>query len=180
MNTLPTRLLIAVLCIVAATGSAGAFDPAGIDILRLRLGMSEADVVEVLAAQGNVGPGFQRGLRACSEEPAASCLASIAARTKDGMLTIRFSEASDTGQPLVMSIEYRLDGKGQNEPGMIRAAVLERFGQPSSMQPLAWCQRPGPAGLCLPEQARLTFDPLPNGASILLLSAGMPPRRPPH
>ncbi|HEY1934366.1 MAG TPA: hypothetical protein VGG99_20345, partial [Acetobacteraceae bacterium] len=125
-----TRLLAAGGMLLAVS-SAVAFDPLKTDILHLRLGMTEADVVAILARQGIAGAGLQREVRACARHSPALCVALIQARTGDGRLTISFGSANvETGQPAVVAIHYWLDGRQPGEPAMIRTSVLDRFGPP--------------------------------------------------
>jgi hypothetical protein len=79
----------------------------------------------------------------------------------------------------VSSILYRLDGRGPNEAQMIRTSVLDRFGDPSSLQPMSWCEHPGPTGACPTDQPRLVFELEPGTGCLLFLTADVaapPPR----
>src|SRR4051794_12011660 len=170
-----SRWLLAVGLLLLLAGRSEAFDAGSIDILTLRLGQSEDEVVARLADQGIGEARMQRQRHACPHDPAASCLTAIQARTRDGMLTISFGNpASRTASEdvSVHRIEYRLSGKGAGEPDMIRASVLNRFGEPSWRQPLAWCGRAARATGCPADQPRLTFEAGPGVSSLLPLTAG--------
>jgi hypothetical protein len=170
-----SRWLLTAGLLLLLAGRSEAFDAGSVDILTLRLGQSEDEVVARLADQGIGEARMQRQRHACPRNPAVICLAAIQARTRDGMLTITFGDAT-TGTAsdvvFVHRIEYRLSGKGAGEPDMIRASVLNRFGEPSWRQPLAWCGRAARATGCPADQPRLTFEAGPGVSSLLTLTAG--------
>jgi hypothetical protein len=114
-----------------------AFEPAGIDIIGLRLGMQENEVVATLARQGYVA----------SRTPAA-----ITANTLDGRLQVTLST-----QRGVTEINYAFRGYGAGEREKILEAMLTRFGEPDQAMPPTWCQAVSPAGNCPQVEASLTF-----------------------
>jgi hypothetical protein len=150
--------------------SAVAFNPRGVDILTLRLGMSVDDAIARLHAQGIPSAQIQRFSAPCVDEPLRLCVAKIVARTKDGELTIELTE-------LVRNIAYRFYGRAVGEAQMIRRAVLDRFGPPTSREPLTWCDPPNGSALCEAHRPRLTFVPEPDGGGTLSLVAGSAVRR---
>ena len=132
-----------------AAGPAHAYEAARADIIGLRLGMSESEVVAELAHQGY----------AAHHTPQA-----ITADTKDGRLQVVLSAAQG-----VTEISYVLYNRGAGAPGKIREAILSRFGDPNQATPPTWCRAVGRDGVCPPDQASLTFLP----ASLTLrLTAG--------
>lgn len=154
---------------------AAGFNARDADILKLRLGMGETEVIERLQYQGITGTALLQRGRVCPDRVGAACLTTIVARTGDGVLTIELADPLPEmvpSEPWVRSILYRLEGRLPGEPEMIRAAVLEHFGEPSSRQPLAWCEHPGPTGLCAADRPRLSLEPGPGTATLLLLTIG--------
>ena len=113
----------------------------GADIIGLRLGMSEADVVARLAHQGYV---------------VSSTLEAITANTMDGRLRIVLS--AERG---VTEISYAFYGRGAGAPAKIREAIIIRFGDPDQANPPTWCRAVGQDGICPRDQASLTFLPDP-------------------
>jgi hypothetical protein len=98
-------------------------------------------------------------------------------------LTIELADplpAMMPSQPWVSGILYRLDGRGAGEAEMIRASVLDRFGHPTSMHPMAWCERAGADGVCPADKPRLTFEPGPGVACRLFLTVGAAVPPPSH
>ena len=126
-----------------------AFEAAGADIIGLRLGMSESEVVAELARQGYV---------------AHTTPQAITADTKDGRLQVALS--AELG---VREISYALYDRGAGAPAKIRESILGRFGDPNQATPPTWCRAVGRDGICPADQASLTFLP----ASLTLrLTAG--------
>jgi hypothetical protein len=117
---------------------AWALDPAAADILTLRLGMTDAEVITRLDTQG---------------ARIARDGGTIRARTKDGDLRVAFD---DGGR--VSRIVYAFTGHGLNEAAAVREAVIERFGTPVAEAPLAWCRRPARDGACPADAPRLVFE----------------------
>jgi hypothetical protein len=160
---------------------AAALDPRDLDILRIRLGMGETAVSAHLAEQGITSVQRQAN-RACPVDAIAWCRTVIVARTRDGSLTIELADPMPGAvltEPWVSSILYRLDGRGPNESEMIRMSVLGRFGQPSSLRPMTWCEQPDPTGACPANRPHLVFEPGPDIGARLFLTAGLvlsPPR----
>lgn len=129
-----------------ATGSAWGFDATGVDIIGLRLGMPEPEVVARLAKQGYT-------VKATPE--------AILAKTLDGRLQIALSPSRG-----VTEIRYTFTGRDMDSPRKIREAVLVRFGDPNQATPPTWCRTVGPDGICPDNQASLTF--LPDELTLLL------------
>jgi hypothetical protein len=150
---------LALILIAFSLSPTWAFDPLRADILTLRLGMTEVEVVGHLAAQGLV---VTRGAR-CD---APDCPPSIEARTRDGTLLIDFASGGR-----VRRIANTFTGRGVNEDVIIRSAVVDHFGPPSAEAPLAWCRGPLLDGQCPLDQARLVFEPGTGVRGILTLAA---------
>lgn len=159
--------LLAIGFTLLAQGSAAALDPASIDILGFRLGMTRADVRAALTAQGSQDR-MQEERSPCPDAPTRACVSAVLVHTRDGLLTVRF-DAGSTGR--VRAIIYTLNGRGPGEPAIIRAAVADRFGRPDSLHPMAWCRQPMRAPSCPADQPRLSFEPQPDGTSVLTLSS---------
>jgi len=158
--------LLALGTALAATGSAQALNPASVDILGFRLGMSLRDVRAGLAAQGLAGRAHEVSAP-CAGAAEKRCVSAIRIRTADGVLTLRFGPGAEG---LVDTIVYALDGRGAGESAMIRSAVTDRFGRPNSLHPMAWCRPPIDASSCPRDRPRLTFESGPSGTSVLTLS----------
>jgi hypothetical protein len=156
------------LLLIACT--ALAFDPSAVDILTLRLGMTELQVIERLNAQGYVDPQLRRIDRPCPGHAAARCLAEIVARTRDGWLAIGFVGRT-AGTEVVDRIAYTFDARRPGEPDAIEASVLNRYGPPTIRQPMTWCDRLAAADRCSPNVARLSFGPGIAPARVLTLTA---------
>jgi hypothetical protein len=122
-----------------AAEPAHAFDAAGADIIGLRLGMSESEVVAELAHQGYAARPTQKA---------------ITANTKDGRLQVVLSAAQG-----VIEITYVLYDRGAGAPAKISEAILGRFGDPNQATPPTWCRAVGKDGICPADQASLTFLP---------------------
>ena len=116
-----------------------ALDATGTDIIGLRLGMPERQIVAVLQHQGF----------AVARDHGA-----LTARTRDGQLTIDLA-----ANGAVRQIRYVFTGHGAGEPQTIRASMLDRFGPPDQAIPMAWCQAARPNGTCPASRASLTFRP---------------------
>jgi hypothetical protein len=127
------------ITVMLAAAPAGAFDAAGADIIGLRLGMPEADVVAGLRQQG-FSIGRDHG--------------ALTARTRDGNLTIDL--AGDQG---VRQIRYVLASRASGEQEKIGGSIIDRFGMPDQAKPMAWCRAVGRDGFCPEDGASLTFQP---------------------
>ncbi len=136
------------MAVLLAAGPARAFDADGVDIIGLRLGMSEAAVIADLSRQGFT-------MHRTPE--------SITANTKDAQLSVLVS----AGQGLT-EIKYVFFGRGAGAPAKIREAVMIRFGDPDQATPPAWCKAVVPDGMCPKAQASLTF--WPDTLTLLLVS----------
>jgi hypothetical protein len=161
-----------VLCgLILPAGSALALDPHKADILRLRLGMTEPEVLAQLAEQGIVLGGSQAP---CTEGAEPRCQRQLVARTRDGALTIEFAARTPAVQPTTQRIRYRLQGRALGEATLVRGAMLDRFGPATSQEPLAWCiPQPDDPG-CAATRPRLTFEFINNYTSLLSLIEGEP------
>jgi hypothetical protein len=142
------EILLAIAFMSAAL-PAGAFDAAGADIIGLRLGMPEADVVAGLKQQGF---------------PIARDHGALTARTRDGTLTIDL-----TGDRGVRQIRYILAGRAGGEQEKIGISMIDRFGTPDQAKPMAWCRAIGRDGFCPEDGASLTYQP---DALTMILRAG--------
>lgn len=158
--------LLALGTVLAATGPAQALNPASVDILGFRLGMSLRDARAGLAAQGLAGRAHERGAP-CPGAAEKRCISAIRIRTADGVLTLQFGPGAAA---FIHTIVYALDGRGAGESAMIRSAVTDRFGRPNSLHPMAWCRLPTDAPSCPPDRPRLTFALEPDGTNVLTLS----------
>ena len=132
----PLTSTIAIATFLAA-GSAGAFEPAGADIIGLRLGMPEAGVVAGLTEQGYIA----------AQGPEA-----ITTTTKDGRLEVVMS--AERG---VTEITYVFFGRGTGAPIKIHDSIVLRFGNPDQAAPPTWCRAVGKDGICLANQASMTY-----------------------
>jgi hypothetical protein len=122
-----------------AAGSAHAFEAAGADIIGLRLGMSDVDVVAELATQGYALSRAQ-GL--------------ITSNTRDGRLRVVLS--AEHGVTEITYVFYR---RGVGGSAKLQDAIMTRFGDPNQAMPPTWCRAVGRNGLCPADQATLTFLP---------------------
>jgi hypothetical protein len=149
----PTRLA-SVLAVAAALAAppAAAWEVANIDIVGLRLGMSEAQVVATLVHQG-----YQ----------ANRTTNAITATTRDGQLRIELSTRRG-----VTEITYVLFNQGAGAPAKINESVLAQFGNPDQATPPTWCRAVRRDGVCPQDQAMLTF--LPSLLTIRLTAARDP------
>jgi hypothetical protein len=136
---------------VLATTPACAFDATGADIIGLRLGMPEVDLVAGLKRQGFL---------------VRQDKGTLTATTRDGQITVQF--AGDLG---AQEIRYVFTGRLAGEPEKIRASVIDRFGAPDQAKPMTWCRAVGHDGLCPDDHASLTFKP----ESVTLLLRGAQP-----
>lgn len=151
-----------------------ALDPCGIDILTLRLGMTEQDVRAHLTSQGISGALVRTEHHPCPRG-GGRCLNTIVARTKDGWLTIRFGAAVPGGGETIASIAYRFDELGPGEPAMIAASVINRFGPPVAAHPMVWCHHATQGGSCRDDQPRLVFESGPGiNSTLTLVNADAP------
>ena len=151
-----------------------ALDPCGIDILMLRLGMTEQDVRARLTSQGISGALVRTEHHPCPRG-GGPCVDAIVARTKDGWLTIRFGGAAAGGAETIGSITYRFDEHGPGEPAMIAASVINRFGPPVAAHPMVWCHHAPQGGSCREDRPRLVFQSGPGINSTLILTTADAP-----
>ena len=161
------RLLLAGAVLLAPLAAASAFDPRLVSILGLGLGMGRAEIAARLAAQGIPASRIREQCGPCTNDPAARCVTALTARTLDGDLLIGFVARAGPGTETVWRIAYTLAGRGASEPAMIRNAVMDQFGPPSSRDPPVWCARTGAAGCDPPDQPQLTWREGPGTSSTL-------------
>jgi hypothetical protein len=140
-----------------------ALNPLGVEILGLRLGMAAPEVISRLTNQGarDIIPG---------PAGASGIPASVKARTGDGNLLVEFAPAGEARR-----ITYTLNAHGANETELIRASVVDRFGDPATSTPLTWCRAPDSNGVCPPGLPVLTFKPGQDVTRILTLWNGKGP-----
>ena len=162
------RRVLSLLILILVSPAGWAIDPRAIDILTLRLGMTGAEVTARLAAQGVRAEAFNQA-EGERTDPQGGTLGTMSARTRDGVLTIRFDGAPGT-EPRVSRIAYQLGGRAPREGDMIQASAVNRFGAPDAMRPLTWCRNVTPDGACPMDQPRLTLEA--GSMNILTLSDG--------
>jgi hypothetical protein len=165
----PSLLLLAGLLMLCGVSPSAALDPRNVDILGLHLGMSRQDLIGRLAAQGIARSRIHEEAQSCATDPAASCVQTLAAPIPDGTLLIRFVVRAGPGSETVWSIAYTLAGRGAGEPEMIRNAVLDRFGPPTSNDPPVWCVPGSASGCSQPDQPQLMYNEGPGTSSTLTL-----------
>ncbi|WP_428490279.1 hypothetical protein [Rhodopila sp.] len=123
-----------------------AFDPAGVDIIGLRLGMQAPEVIACLGRQGykpNLTPTV------------------ITANTMDGRLQVILS--AERG---VTEVRYVFRGHGAGELALIPESVRARFGDPDQTKPPTWCRAVSSDGTCPGAEPSLTF--LPESLTLIL------------
>lgn len=140
----------ALLMVLVLGGPAWGFDPRAAEILALRLGMTSAEVSGKLRTQVQNVP----------EEKAGT----ITARTVDGEMRVDFSQDGR-----VHRITYTIFVHGTYEFPLIRAALVERYGQPSAPEPLAWCLTPS-SMRCPSDLPVLAFSTVGKEAAVLVLA----------
>jgi hypothetical protein len=136
MEALRPVLAIAILLIGLP---AYAFDASRADIIGLRLGMSDDEVVAALQRQGfalNRAHG------------------SMVSTTKDGQLIIDQVDGFGVSQ-----IRYTFKRNSPAVAEVLEASVIDHFGQPQRLKPMTWCQTRERDGLCRPDAASLTYLP---------------------
>jgi len=151
---------------ILAFRSAGALEPRGTDILTVRLGMTVAEVIGTLTAQGFAGAGLEIVRIPCREAPGTRCVSMVSTRTKDGAITVSFTDAS-----VVSAIVYRFDGKKPGEPEAILTSVRNRYGPATHDGPTTWCTLPPGVARCPDYQPRLMLQPA-SGTSLVLTLVG--------
>ena len=142
--------LVVAMVTLLGTVPCNAFDPSGVDIIGLRLGMPEAQIVLTMRQQGF----------AVAHDHGA-----LIATTRDGRLTVDLTDDRTAARIL-----YVFAGRGNGEPDKIRASVIDRFGPPAQAKPMRWCEKVGSDGLCPDTAASLMFAP---ESLSLLLRAGV-------
>jgi hypothetical protein len=159
-NIAPAMMMAALFA--AAPGHA--FDASGADVLGLRLGMAETEIVDRLARQGVP---VTRLIDPCEDHD--TCVSTLKASTRDGQLTISVSAGTGMKQ-----VQYMFRGRAMDEPATIKAAMSERFGRPDQQTPMRWCRTVAADGACLRQQATLTF--LPETLTMILKAGEAGPR----
>jgi hypothetical protein len=132
-------LACALLALLGAGSPGFAMDPAHADILGLRLGQSQTEVVDRLTRQG------------AALMPASD---GLAAKTRDGELEILLD-----GPRGVTQIRYAFNGRGVGEPSAIRTSILIRFGPPDQEHPMAWCKALDATAHCPADRPALIYAP---------------------
>lgn len=163
-------LSAALLLLLSCVAAAAALDPRSVDILGLRLGMTRQDLIGRLAAQGIARNRMTEEAVPCAADPNTSCVRALTVPAPDGILAIRFVGNAGPGSEIAWSIAYTLAGRGAGEPEMIRNAVLERFGPPTSRNPSVWCAIGSASGCSPPDQPQLMWREGPDTSSTLTLS----------
>lgn len=148
--------------------AAHAFDPRAVDIIAFRLGMTEEEVTAIIERQGFRDTTFRRRDTPCAASSSRRCVTTIEVRTKDGGLSFLFSAA--THEPTVERISYTFDGRKRNEPDALERAVVSRYGEPTVVAPMTWCDRRPGTGPCPAGAPRLTFEPGDGSTRVLTLS----------
>jgi hypothetical protein len=143
-------LLFAVLLFCSMASPCLALDPMHTDIVAFRLGMTRTEALDHLAVQGYAP--IEEG-------------DSIQARTKDGVLRIDFSP-----DRRIRRVAYTFRGQGPNEVAILRDAMIEHYGKPTTDRPLTWCRVPLPSQACSPDRPLLTYGPGADGKGVLTLS----------
>lgn len=160
-------LMLFILSLWIVAYPAGAFDPRITDILLLRLGMTEAQALERLRAQGWSGPLVKRDMRPCA---GGQCLAALHARTRDGLVDVTFATGRD-GVPVAVRIDYTIDGKSPAEAFAIEQGAVTRYGPPILANPMTWCDRAHGSPACPRDGARLMLR-AGDGVQVLTLLEG--------
>jgi hypothetical protein len=143
------RAFFAMMSVLLAATPSNALDTTEADIIGLRLGMPEAEIIVALRRQGF----------AVAHDHGA-----LTTYTRDGQLTVDLNP-----NRAAQRIRYAFAGNGVGESGKLLAAILDRFGPPDQATPMVWCQALGRNGICPESAASLTFLP---DKLILLLRAG--------
>ena len=165
--------LLAILApwLAAAPNARAGGAAAPIALMGLRLGMTPADVLAVLAPQA---ARVVRRTRPCGGRT-GRCLATLRARTPDGWVEVGFaptdSSSGNAHRPAARETAWRIrlmiGGAGSADPRQVRAATVAHFGPPSGPSRMVWC--PGGAP-CPPHGPRLRLTQGAHGTSILSLS----------
>jgi hypothetical protein len=158
---------------------ARAADPAGFDILTLRLYMPVAEVLERLHAQGIKDSAMWLSPPECQVTQLNFCAVGISMRARDGTLLIQFADApSGSHRRVVYRIVYTIEAGGPANAATIRESAIGYYGPPSSPGTTAWCARINPdTGLCPADRPRLRVEPAPEAAALVTLSDdGLPAR----
>ena len=150
-------LVLSLAFLLLGLPSSVALETGDIDIVGLRLGMSEADAMTRLRTQAVRAGAIQVEQEQCSGKADADCGTRLSAPTHDGQLVLRLAGGA-AGDQRVWSIAYTLAGRMPGETEAIRNAVLERYGRPVREDPLAWCGRSASAAHCPADQPRLTYS----------------------
>lgn len=163
-------LLLFILSSWIAVSPARAFDPRITDILLLRLGMTEAQALDRLRAQGWSGPLVKRDTRPCPTDRSRQCVTAIHSRSRDGLVDVTFATGRD-GDPVAVRIDYTIDGKSPAEAFAIEQGALTRYGPPILAKPMTWCDRAHGSPTCPPDGARLMLR-AGDGVQVLTLQEG--------
>jgi hypothetical protein len=145
MRTMASLMTMAVI-LGASPGNA--YDAARAEIIGLRLGMPDTEVLVTMHRQGFAVTHDHR---------------TLIARTRDGQLTVDL-----TDDQAVRRIRYVFSGNGVREAEKIEESVLERFGPPDQLKPMGWCLAVRRDGVCAEDGPSLTF--LPETLTLVLQS----------
>jgi len=165
-RAISTALAVALTGFVATAGHA--LNPAGLDIIGLRLGMTEPQVVAVLQRQGAQAGRIVRRDSRCGNHP--GCDVTITAPTIDGAVSISLSTPNNGGGPVVKQISYKLNDRAIGEAEKIRSSMVDRFGTPDQARPMTWCLRLASNGSCPADEPSLNYSP--QSLTLILKSGG--------
>ncbi len=130
-----------------------AFDLSGVDIIGLRLGMPEAQIILTMR---------QQGLAVTHNHGA------LIATTRGGRLTVDLADDRTAARIL-----YVFAGAARAEPDKILASVIDRLGPPVQTKPMRWCEVLGHDGQCPDTAPSITF--VPESSSLMLLGGAKVP-----
>jgi hypothetical protein len=136
------------MAVILGASPGNAYDAARAEIIGLRLGMPDTEVLVTMHRQGFAVTHDHR---------------TLIARTRDGQLTVDL-----TDDQAVRRIRYVFSGNGVREAEKIEESVLERFGPPDQLKPMGWCLAVRRDGVCAEDGPSLTF--LPETLTLVLQS----------
>ncbi len=166
--------ILALALMLAPMLRAQAFNPERVDILRLQLGMTEAQVNAILLRQGIATSRIRRSQPPCPD--AGSCVVTLVAPAQDGELTIVLTPAAGA-DPRVHQITYVITNHAINQTEAVTDSVLGRFGPPDQADPMTWCRAPAINRVCAEADTWLRFWPASRTISLRAAEpdAGAPP-----
>src|SRR5690348_1626931 len=98
-------------------------------VMGVRLGMSAAEVLQVLSVQGADADHLSVVTRPCALPGTRKCIDTISTRLADGPITVRFAEMPKElhgSREVVYSITYSVVGAGPSQYELVRTAARER------------------------------------------------------